>query len=354
MQLETMRIQTGNPYDILIGRGLIHEAGAQIAQRIKTRRALIVTDENVDVLYGAGVEASLKNAGIETDKLVLPAGEETKSLEKLGQVYSALCDAQITRSDILVALGGGVMGDLGGFAAATYLRGIRYVQIPTTLLAQVDSAVGGKTAIDLPEGKNLAGAFHQPALVLIDPDTLDTLPDHEFTGGMGEVIKYAFTFDADLCTALADSCVREDMQPVIRRCLEYKKRVVENDERDFGERMLLNFGHTLGHAVEVVQHYQGYSHGQAVAIGMHLITRLSQAKLLTEQGTADALENMLMRWKLPTTCDKSLWHDMQKALLKDKKNLDGSLNVIILTHIGHAEIKPVDLTFFEEVTQWLK
>ncbi len=357
MQPKLLHVNLGaRSYDIMFGSGLIKDAARKILSAAPARSALVVTDETVEQLYAPALMASLAEAGCAASLVAVAPGEGSKCLQTLGAVYEALSQAGITRSDLLIALGGGVVGDLGGFAAATYLRGIRYAQVPTTLLSQVDSAVGGKTAIDLPSGKNLAGAFHQPSVVVIDPDTLVTLPDREFCGGMAEVIKYALAFDESLLIPVGASRAhaQANMAEIVYRCLDLKRWVVEKDERDTGERMLLNFGHTLGHAIESAQRYALYSHGEAVAAGMRLITRLSEESGLTEAGTSDRIESVLTAWNLPTTAGKALLGGMRGAWTKDKKHLDGALRAVILDRIGRARIERVPPDFFEEVARWLQ
>ncbi|MEA4898754.1 MAG: 3-dehydroquinate synthase [Christensenellaceae bacterium] len=343
-------------YDIEIGRALIADAGARILKAAPARRALVLTDETVRPLYAGQLMASLAQAGCEAALVAVEPGEGSKRLAVLGHVYDALAAHGMGRDDLLIALGGGVVGDLGGFAAATYLRGIRYAQVPTTLLALVDSAVGGKTAIDLAAGKNLVGAFHQPAAVVADPDVLTTLSDRVFADGMAEVIKYALAFDESLLSLLggARAHAQDNMEQIVLRCLDLKRRVVEADERDRGERMLLNLGHTLGHAIEAAQHFRDYTHGEAVAAGMHLIARLGERAGLTEKGTADRVASILTAWRLPTACDKALLSAMRPMLLRDKKHIGGALNIVVLERCGRARIERVDASFFEGVEQWLR
>ena len=356
---KTIHVNLGaNSYDITIDRGLLSRAGEMIRALTNCGRIHLLTDDHVAPLYADSVAQSLRGAGFTVSLQVLPAGETTKQLPYLSQVWSAMSAAGITRKDMLATLGGGVIGDLGGFAAATFLRGIPFVQIPTSLLAQVDSSVGGKVAIDLPEGKNLAGAFYQPKAVLIDPDVLDTLSDRLFEDGMGEVIKYGCIrskplFDA-LCAAGSRENLRAGMDAIIAECVDIKRQVVENDERDTGERMILNFGHTLGHAIELAQAYNGYSHGAAVAAGMYLITRISEAAGMTKPGTADAIAEILTAYHLPLSADKQLCDAMLSAITRDKKNLGKALNVILLNDIGDCRIHPTTAAYFTEVSAWLK
>ena len=340
----------GRSYEIHIEAGLLDRLGEYVAP-LGPRKCLLLSDSHVAPLYAQRATAALQAAGIACAALVLPAGETTKRIGYLEKVYDGLIQAGITRSDALVALGGGVIGDLGGFAAATYLRGIKLVQVPTTLLAQVDSAVGGKTAVDLPAGKNLVGSFYQPHLVLIDPDTLATLPPRELSGGMGEVIKYAATFDRDLWPLLEGP---EHLEQVVLRCLDLKRQVVQRDELDTGERMLLNFGHTLGHAIEKAQNFEGYIHGEAVAAGMCLMTRITQARGITREGDAQRLEDMCRAWNLPVTADKALWPAMAPALNQDKKHLAGGLTVVALEELGRGKLMPCPPHMLEEVVSWLR
>ena len=262
-----------------------------------------------------------------------------------------MLDAKLTRSDLVIALGGGVIGDLAGFAASSYLRGVKLVQIPTSLLAQVDSSVGGKVAVDLPQGKNLVGAFFQPKMVLIDPEVLNTLPEHFIKDGMGEVIKYGCIKDASLFDRLCSRSSFEDLKPelpeIIARCVDIKRIVVEADQFDTGERMLLNFGHTLAHTIEQYYNYERESHGEAVGIGMYQITRLAEEKGLTAPGSADKIRNALEIYGLPSACGLPL-ADLTKAITLDKKNLNGHLNIVLLKEIGDSYVYPTDISFFEK------
>jgi 3-dehydroquinate synthase len=349
--MQTLRVHTPlADYPIWIGRGLLDSLGERLDRLHKGRRALVLTDRNVDALYGDRAEASLKAAGWHTGRLAVEPGERSKSVETLMKVYGALLDHGCTRSDMLVALGGGVVGDLGGFAAATYLRGIPFVQVPTTLLAQVDSAVGGKTGINLPRGKNLAGSFTHPLAVLSDQALLDTLPKRELCCGMAEVIKYGLIRDSGLLRQLwelgGSEALRGAMADIVRTCCRIKSELVEEDEHDRGNRMLLNFGHTLGHAVEVCQHYGGFNHGEAVAVGMYQITRLSEAKGLTEPGSAEAVRTLLERFGLPRELEGCEEAALTEAVRVDKKNLDGALRLVLLKRPGEARLYETDAAFF--------
>ncbi len=334
--MTTISVTTGTPYEVRIARGILKECGAQIAPLTKANTCAIITDDNVNALYADTVEASLVAQGFRVVKFVFPHGEASKCATTLLDIYSFLCKHEITRSDCLVALGGGVVGDITGFAAATFLRGMQYVQIPTSLLAQVDSSVGGKTAIDLPEGKNLVGAFKQPAVVLCDPDVLATLPRTFLSDGMGEVIKYGMIRDAalfgQLCTLNLDT-VQAHFDTIIPTCIGIKRDVVEHDEFDTGERMILNFGHTLGHAVEAHYHYETYTHGSAVAAGMCLMTKYCGSPADYEKLCA-----CVQSYGLP--CEVEVPAPTLAAHCgNDKKRAGAQLRYVVCPEIGTAEIR---------------
>lgn len=337
-----------NSYPIYIENGLLSGCADYISSVFTGKRIMVISDDNVFPLYGPAVLKSL--AQYECHTLVLPHGEPTKSFGTLPQIYSALISAGLTRSDLIIALGGGVIGDLAGFAASSYLRGIRLIQIPTSLLAQVDSSVGGKVAVDLPQGKNLAGAFFQPRMVLIDPQVLDTLPAHFISDGMGEVIKYGCIKDASLfrtlCAHTSFSDLKDELTSIIARCVDIKRIIVEADQFDTGERMLLNFGHTLAHTIEQYYHYERESHGEAVGIGMYQITRIAEKHGLTPPGCADRIKEVLGIYGLPSSCGLSV-SSLTQAILLDKKNLNGNLNLILLHDIGDSYIYASDISFFD-------
>ena len=338
-----------NSYPIYIENGILSHAGDYISQVFSGRKIMIISDDRVFPLYEEKVQASLND--YECHSLVLPHGEPTKSFQSLPKIYEALLNAKLTRSDLVIALGGGVIGDLAGFAASSYLRGVKFVQIPTSLLAQVDSSVGGKVAVDLPQGKNLVGAFFQPKLVLIDPEVLDTLPEHFIKDGMGEVIKYGCIKDAKLfdllCSHTSFDDLKSELTDVIARCVDIKRIVVEADQFDTGERMLLNFGHTLAHTIEQYYHYERESHGEAVGIGMYRITKIAEEKGLTAPGCAEKIRNALKIYGLPDSCGLNA-DDLTGAIALDKKNLNGHLNVVLLKDIGESYVYPTDLSFFEK------
>ncbi len=341
--MTTIHVPVQQAYDVHIERGILAKCGEIARDLVKADTCAIITDDNVDRLYSAAVEHSLREAGFAVVKFVFPHGESSKCADTLLRIYSFLCQNNVTRSDCLIALGGGVVGDITGFAAATFLRGMSYIQIPTSLLAQVDSSVGGKTAIDLPEGKNLVGAFKQPKVVLCDPDVLQTLPREFLIDGMGEVIKYGMIADGALFDLLCEcelSTVQEHFDKIIPICVGIKRDVVAEDELDTGLRMILNFGHTLGHAVEAYYHYETYTHGCAVAVGMCLMTRYC--------GDAQAfarLKACCERYELPTDVEAPM-----TALLDlcghDKKRAGGKIRYIVCDPIGTANIKSAEIPAF--------
>ncbi len=338
--METVNVKASRNYSILIDDGLFDNIGGHIAGAVKARRAAVVTDDNVDRLYGEAMMASLEKSGFNAVKFVFPHGEASKSHVTLLRLYDFLAENGFTRSDMLIALGGGVVGDLTGFAAATYMRGIDFVQVPTSLLAQVDSSVGGKTAVDISGGKNLVGAFYQPCLVAADTKTLMTLTDEFFADGMGEVIKYGMIKSAELFDIL--SAPELDMNPssivdIVKRCVTIKAQVVENDERDKGERALLNFGHTLGHAIEKYYNFSGITHGAAVAIGMSVFTHLAENKGMCKSGTAEKLDALLKHYKLPTTTEAPM-DVLFKYSLGDKKRTATGIDIVICSDIGESSV----------------
>lgn len=348
--MKTLHVKTpSNEYDIIIGKGILDNADNLIARVAKPSKIMIVTDENVDRLYGKKAETILK-ANAEVKKVVLPAGETTKSLDYLKKLYDEAFDFKMTRKDLIVALGGGVIGDLTGFCASTLFRGVDVIQIPTTLLSQVDSSVGGKTAIDVPQGKNLVGTFYQPKQVIIDTDTLKTLPDKEFFGGLAEVIKYGAIWSEDLFSELEKAEGREALmnriEDIVYTCCDIKRQVVEIDELDTGLRMILNFGHTAGHIVEKAYNYTGYIHGEAVAFGMIVASRLGESIGITEKGTAERIEKIIEKFNLPTkiTIDESEFSHIGL----DKKAAGKNISVILLERIGKYKIEKMPVAEFSD------
>lgn len=330
----------GREYDILIERGLLSRAGERVRAVLpRARKLFVVTDSNVGPLYGRQVLDSLSEAGFEPRMVSVSAGETSKNPSQLSALWENMMDFGLTRTDAVVALGGGVVGDLAGFAAATVLRGVDFIQLPTTLLAQVDSSVGGKVAIDLAAGKNLAGAFYQPKLVLMDPEALDTLPLTEFMAGMAEVVKYGCIWDADFFDFLAARPSRpelmSDIEHILYTCCDIKRKVVTEDELDTGLRMILNFGHTLGHAYELAGHYTEWTHGEAVAAGMCAAAKLGVALGVTPADVPNRIKDALAALGLPTfiPCDIRTY---AAAVGRDKKGTGAEITVILLDKIGHA------------------
>ena len=325
----------GRSYPIYIGGGLLAQAGELTAKHIGTGRIFIVSDENVWPLYGPALVGNYAALGVQADHIVLPPGEGSKSIDALERIWNAMASSGHRRTDALVALGGGVIGDLAGFAASTYMRGVPFVQVPTTLLAQVDSSVGGKVAINLGAGKNLVGAFYQPSLVIADLELLSTLPDREFAAGMAEVIKYAVLFDPVMLEELKDRT-----EDIVYRCCDYKRRLVIRDEQDRGERMLLNLGHTFGHAIEKTGGYTTHTHGEAVAAGMVLAAKASRALGVSKTDLAPALERALRQYGLPTDC-LFPWKTIVTAMRADKKNSGGDITLIMLEDFGKPVIRRI-------------
>ena len=342
--MKTVSVAASRQYDILIGSGLLTGIGQLVTNIGNASRICIVSDTNVWPIYGETVTSRLTDAGFECCSFVFPAGEAHKNTSTYLELLNCLAAHGLSRSDLIIALGGGVVGDLAGFAAATYLRGIRYIQIPTTLLAAVDSSVGGKTAIDLPSGKNLAGCFWQPCLVICDTDCLNTLPEDIFRDGCAEVIKYAILFDSELFAHLQQYGLQFDREWVIGRCIEWKRDVVSRDEFDTGERMLLNFGHTLGHAVESVSNYQ-ISHGKAVAIGMAMICRTAEHLGICCSETSDQILAILNQFGLPCSVAYTI-DELLAAACSDKKRSGGLINLIVPQAIGNCLIRPTPIFEF--------
>lgn len=343
MNPQIIHVNTGRPYDIFAGRAILDDTGALLAKTTSSRKAAVITDSTVSSLYGARVIKSLEAAGFTVKLHAFPAGEQSKTPETLLQIYAFLSAFDMTRQDTVVALGGGVPGDVAGFAAATYMRGIDFIQIPTTLLAQVDSSIGGKTAIDLKEGKNLVGAFWQPRLVVCDPDTLKTLDARIFADGMGEVIKHACIRDSGLFALLAGGSPMDEN--FICRNINIKRVVVEQDERERGERMLLNFGHTFGHAIEKYFHYTQYSHGEGVAMGMVQMARFGESLSLTAPGTANKIISLLKKYDLPYELPAPAYA-LAQAAANDKKRSGDNLNLVMLSQIGEAFIYKIPVHTF--------
>lgn len=343
--MKTIHVDTGNPYNIYIERDILDRCGQIIAEVSGAQKVMVITDSNVAPLYKWRVLNALSESGYTATAFVFQAGELSKKLDTISEMYNALADFKMTRKDIIIALGGGVTGDMAGFAAATYLRGIDFIQIPTSLLAQVDSSVGGKTGVDIPQGKNLVGAFYQPKAVIIDPNTLNTLPDKFICDGMAEVIKYGCIKDKEFFDRLASEDMLaspESIEEMIERCVTIKRDVVSRDERESGERMLLNFGHTLGHAIEKLYDFSGITHGMAVAVGMVLIAKAGEKNGITPDGTADKIAEVCKKYGLPTSDALGL-DEIAEAAQSDKKTSGSFINLVLLDEIGSSFTKKVEL-----------
>lgn len=336
----TVNVSDTSESNIYIENGLLSKAGKIIKDKFNCKKVALVSDTNVYPLYGDNIKNQLENEGYEVFTYIFQAGEASKNTAQLIKIVEFMAESGLTRDDIAVALGGGVCGDMVGFAAAVFLRGIEFVQIPTSLLAQVDSSVGGKTAVDLPQGKNLCGAFHQPSIVIIDPAVLSTLSDHFFSDGMGEVIKYGCIKSASLFELLENGNARDNLTQIITECVGIKRQVVENDEKEHGERALLNFGHTCGHAIEKLYNFETVSHGEAVGIGMVMITRASERLGITQSGTTDRIIKVLEKNNLKTY-DTHTDEEIIGAMSGDKKRTGTGIKFVMIDKIGSSFINPI-------------
>ncbi len=332
--MTTVRVNASSSYDIIIGKGLLSSLGKQIKSTVGSCRPCIVTDDKVDALYSSAVEQSLVSEGFSCEKFVIPNGEASKNTSNLIALLEFLAKKRFTRKDCIVALGGGVVGDLAGFAAGVYLRGIRFIQVPTTLLAAVDSSVGGKTAVDLVAGKNLAGVFHQPSLVLCDVNTLDTLEDAIFADGCAEVIKYAIINDRPMFNRLKNG-IKSNIEQVIAECVTHKAEIVAEDEFDRGLRQLLNLGHTVGHAIELCSSLT-ISHGSAVAIGTVVVARMAVELGFCTPCELDEIIALFKAQGLPTECPFSA-EELAKVATADKKRSGDTINLIVPYGIGSCK-----------------
>lgn len=347
--MQNTEIKTGCPYEMKIGHGLLSEVGTLCASVHAPCTVAIVSDETVASLYMEPVAQSFAAAGFHVVQYRFAPGEQSKNMDRLADLLDFLARNMLGRADLIAALGGGVTGDLAGFAAATFQRGIGYVQIPTTLLAAVDSSVGGKTAVNLPTGKNLVGAFWQPELVICDCNTFSTLPQRELSAGAAECVKYAMLGDAALLDRLIEDGLNAAWEEIIAPCILYKAEVVAEDEREQGRRKLLNFGHTFGHAAEKLSGYT-IRHGEGVAIGMAMITRAAERKGICTQGTAERLEIALRALRLPTICPYEA-DDMARAALVDKKRNGDTISLILPRAVGDCITEEIKT---EEMGAWIR
>jgi len=342
--LSTIPVSLGSrSYNIVIGSDTLGRLGKALRELNLGPKQMIVSSETVWPLYGAPVQNSLKASGFDASVALLNDDEESKSVETFLKIFDTLLENEFDRNSGVVALGGGVVGDIAGFAAATFMRGIRFVQVPTTLLAQVDSSIGGKTGVNLPRAKNLMGAFHQPSLVWTDVRTLLTLPEREFRSGMAEIIKYSITADPTLLQLLSEnvrsfsSISKDSLVEVISRCCSIKARIVAQDEDEKGVRSTLNYGHTIGHALESLTGYTRFTHGEAIAIGMIAAARVSLEIDLTDYAMVQSQENIIRSAGLPTTIPRSLNSaEIVEQLNTDKKRLGGRVRWVLPRKVGEV------------------
>lgn len=342
-----IEVRTDRPYTVTVERGALDRAGELLRPLKKPgTRVMLISDSNVMPLYGRRLRESLEGVGFPVSEFIFPAGEEHKQIDTVCDIYRALSEGGFTRTDLIVTLGGGVTGDMGGFVAATFLRGMDFAQVPTTVVSQADASVGGKTGVDLPFGKNLVGAFHQPIAVISDPDALSTLPKHYFNDGLGEVIKHGAIADKELFEALErggaqeQSIALEDLEQVMGRSVSIKRDFVEADTKDTGRRMILNFGHTCGHALEKLHGFRDISHGEAVGIGMVLACKAGERLGVTEPGTGERIAGALKKYGMPTEPGFAM-EEIVAATALDKKSDGDTVRFILLPRIGESLIRPM-------------
>lgn len=350
--MKTVLVNASKEYEVIIGTDILSSLGERCASLFGRSRAVIVTDSNVAPIWLKKAENSLNEAGIETVSFIFEAGEDSKSKETLFELLEFMAENRLTRTDFAVALGGGVTGDMTGLAASLYLRGIPFVQVPTTLLAAVDSSVGGKTAVNLTAGKNLMGAFYQPSLVLCDILTLGTLSDEVFADGMAEVIKYGVIFDRELFDSVKGGNVRDNLENIIAKCVELKRDVVAKDEFDKGERQLLNFGHTMAHSIEKCSNFE-VSHGSAVAIGMVIAARASAKLGWSKEDCTDEIIEANRNNSLPCECVYSP-AELANAALSDKKREGATINFVVPEVIGKCVLQKVSVDVLKDIAESVK
>ena len=345
--IQIIHVNTDPAYEVTVGPGLLHRCGSRLAPVLGLCHIAVIADTNVAPLYLDTVTESLRGAGFTVSTCVYPAGEENKNFSTLSEILETLAENQLTRSDCVLALGGGVCGDMSGFAAGCYLRGIRYVQMPTTLLASVDSSVGGKTAIDLKAGKNLAGVFLQPAAVLCDTDCLKTLTPHTFADGAAEAIKTGVLCSRELFDHIAAGALRDTPEEIIARCIAFKGRVVEEDPLDHGVRRTLNLGHTVGHAIEKCANFT-ISHGHAVAIGMVVMAKAAEKLGWCQEPCSAEIAEVLRLYHLPTATDFSA-AELARAAASDKKRRGSDISIVVPEAIGRCVMKKVPVSELEAI-----
>lgn len=347
--METVKVNASKAYDVIIGQKTVALLGRKIKDFFGDVKVCIVTDDTVASLHGEKVQGYLNEENLKNKTFVFPHGEKSKSPEVLFELLEFLAENRFSRKDVLVALGGGVTGDLTGLAAAMYMRGMHLIQIPTTLLAMVDSSVGGKTAVNLKAGKNLAGVFNQPELVLCDLQMLLTLPSEYFADGMAEVIKYGVIADKALFETVKDGDIARNLEKIVARCVSIKRNIVNEDEFDTGKRQLLNFGHTLAHSIEKMSNFE-ISHGSAVAMGMLIISEIAWKNGFSDERCQDEIIDALLENNLPITCPFKN-SELYYAAENDKKSASGRISIIIPEKIGHCKIMNIALAELKELLE---
>ena len=354
--MDKIRVDLGSrSYNILIKPGIWDDSGDLLSKYVKDKKCFIVSDDNVFSLYGTKLKSALKEARCMNIKsFTFVPGEPSKNIKTLNSIYNKMALSEIDRKSVVIALGGGVPGDIAGFAAATYMRGIDYIQVPTSLLAMVDSSVGGKTGIDLSHGKNLVGAFWQPKLVIIDPSTLNTLPIRELRSGLSEVVKYGVIQDKELFLHISkniEKILNIDLKlycSLIARCCWLKAEVVKKDELENGIRAILNYGHTFGHAIEAVTKYEKYTHGEAIAIGMNMAAKVAEYLKYLDKDSINILENLFDNLGLPKEAEGVQVDQIYNAMFKDKKADGGKIKYVIPVKIGDVKlISDIDETLIK-------
>ncbi len=338
--MKKIQVEVSTPYEVIIGEGILAKAGTHISQIKSPCKAVIITDETVESIYGEALRDSLEAEGYTVLKFSFTPGEKSKTLDMATEILNCLAENKVTRSDLLVALGGGVVGDITGFCASIYLRGIPFVQIPTTVLSAVDSSVGGKTGVDLESGKNLVGSFYHPLFVLCDINTFKTLPEEVYKDGLCEVIKYGCILDKSLFDLILNDGFEDNCEEVVERCISLKADIVCQDEFDNGIRQILNFGHTIGHAIESLSHYN-ISHGQAVGMGMYMIEKAAG------KGYHGDIKKVLDKYKIEHKTEYEARALSEKAK-RDKKIKSGIISLVLLEEIGNAKLVPMKVEELEE------
>ncbi len=346
-------------YSIHIGTDNLKTIGEKLKQYNLKERATIISTPHIFKLYGSAVVKSLKDQGIDSQTVQVEHGEESKSLEKASQIYDKLIGSKTDRFMPILALGGGMIGDLSGFVASTYMRGTPYIQLPTTLLAQVDSSIGGKVAVNHPEAKNIIGSFYQPRFVLADMNTLKSLPERKYLSGLAEVVKYAFISADDFLDYLEENISgimakeTDVLTEIVLRCCRIKGKIVEEDERDYGLRAVLNFGHTIGHSIEAVSHYENYRHGEAVAIGIMGAALVSKIKGYADDKLVSKVRNLLTSLSLPTELKEVSVKEILEHIKLDKKVVEGKIQFVLLKAPGEVIIESVDSKTIEKAVEQL-